>query len=241
MGTYTTNYNLFLPSIGEQGWGELVNNNFSTIDTAMKGLDTRLTTCESTDVSYNTRLETLEAGEFETINGNNGIFDVIQIKNLYLDGGVATKTNSIYTFTVGSIRATTGNTATTIPTSNTLFATSPSWKINSSVNVTSGKATLKSISSYTGTISATITHPSSSSLSSYTFYLTFNLIDETGAVVATANGNHAMSTGSGTATITHTFLPGKTYHTKLYGRVSSGTTYGVSSSSISAASFVSYW
>lgn len=68
MGTYTTNYQLFMPSIGEQGWGELVNGNFTTIDTTLKGLDTRLTTCESTDVAYNTRLETLEAGNFETIN-----------------------------------------------------------------------------------------------------------------------------------------------------------------------------
>lgn len=47
MGTYTTNYNLFMPSIGEQGWGELVNGNFSTIDTAMKGLDTRAGTLET--------------------------------------------------------------------------------------------------------------------------------------------------------------------------------------------------
>lgn len=57
-----------MPSIGEQGWGDLVNGNFSTIDTTMKGLDTRLTTCESTDVAYNTRLETLEAGEFERLS-----------------------------------------------------------------------------------------------------------------------------------------------------------------------------
>ena len=47
MGTYTTNYNLFMPSIGEQGWGTLVNGNFTTIDTTMKGLDTRLTTVEN--------------------------------------------------------------------------------------------------------------------------------------------------------------------------------------------------
>ena len=39
MGTYTTNYNLFMPSVGEQGWGELVNGNFTTIDTTMKGFD----------------------------------------------------------------------------------------------------------------------------------------------------------------------------------------------------------
>ena len=36
MGTYTTNYQLYMPSIGEQGWGELVNGNFSTIDTFLK-------------------------------------------------------------------------------------------------------------------------------------------------------------------------------------------------------------
>ena len=32
MGTYTTNLNLYKPSIGEQGWGELVNENFDKID-----------------------------------------------------------------------------------------------------------------------------------------------------------------------------------------------------------------
>ena len=47
MGTYTTNYNLFMPTVGETGWGELVNGNFTTIDTTMKGLNTRLTAVES--------------------------------------------------------------------------------------------------------------------------------------------------------------------------------------------------
>ena len=36
MGTYTTNKNLFMPSVGEQGWGDLVNGNFETIDTFLK-------------------------------------------------------------------------------------------------------------------------------------------------------------------------------------------------------------
>ena len=36
MGTYTTNKNLYMPTVGEQGWGTLVNNNFSTIDTFLK-------------------------------------------------------------------------------------------------------------------------------------------------------------------------------------------------------------
>ena len=46
MGTYTTNYNLFMPTVGETGWGDLVNGNFTTIDTTMKGLNTRITTIE---------------------------------------------------------------------------------------------------------------------------------------------------------------------------------------------------
>ena len=36
MGTYTTNKNLFMPSVGETGWGELVNGNFETIDNLLK-------------------------------------------------------------------------------------------------------------------------------------------------------------------------------------------------------------
>ena len=35
MGTYTPNYNLYMPSIGEQGWGELVSNNFEILDTVI--------------------------------------------------------------------------------------------------------------------------------------------------------------------------------------------------------------
>lgn len=36
MGTYTTNKNLFMPTVGETGWGTLVNENFSIIDTFLK-------------------------------------------------------------------------------------------------------------------------------------------------------------------------------------------------------------
>ena len=34
MGTYTTNLELYKPSVGEQGWGIMVNENFDKIDTA---------------------------------------------------------------------------------------------------------------------------------------------------------------------------------------------------------------
>ena len=47
MGTYTTNYQLYMPTVGEQGWGDLVNGNFSIIDTTMAGLNTRLIVVES--------------------------------------------------------------------------------------------------------------------------------------------------------------------------------------------------
>ena len=36
MGTYTTNKELFMPTVGEQGWGTLVNGNFEIIDTFLK-------------------------------------------------------------------------------------------------------------------------------------------------------------------------------------------------------------
>ena len=41
MGTYTPNYNLYMPSVGETGWGQLVSNNFEIIDNAI-GNGTRI-------------------------------------------------------------------------------------------------------------------------------------------------------------------------------------------------------
>ena len=43
MGTYTPNYNLYMPEIGETGWGNLVSNNFEIIDNAI-GSGTRTIT-----------------------------------------------------------------------------------------------------------------------------------------------------------------------------------------------------
>lgn len=74
MGTYTTNYQLFMPTVGEQGWGELVNNNFSIIDTTMSGLNTRVGTLETKTNTVEERITTLEAGTFETVTANVGNF-----------------------------------------------------------------------------------------------------------------------------------------------------------------------
>lgn len=86
MGTYTTHYQLFMPSISEQGWGELVNNNFSTIDTTMAGLNTRVGTLETDMDAVETRVTTLEAGEFESANIGTLTFDSIVMPTLSYDG-----------------------------------------------------------------------------------------------------------------------------------------------------------
>ena len=36
MGTDTANKELYMPTVGEQGWGDLMNTNLSTIDTFLK-------------------------------------------------------------------------------------------------------------------------------------------------------------------------------------------------------------
>ena len=35
MGTYTPNYNLYMPEVGETGWGQLVSENFEIIDSKL--------------------------------------------------------------------------------------------------------------------------------------------------------------------------------------------------------------
>ena len=47
MGTYTTNYQLYMPTVGERGWGTLINGNYDAIDTTMKGLSNRIAAVES--------------------------------------------------------------------------------------------------------------------------------------------------------------------------------------------------
>ena len=61
MGTYTSNYNLFMPTVGEQGWGELVNGNFATIDTTMKSLNNRIGTLETETNALETETDALAA------------------------------------------------------------------------------------------------------------------------------------------------------------------------------------
>ena len=70
MGTYTTNYQLYMPTVGEQGWGTLVNTNFTTIDTTMKSLSNRITAVEN-EVSGALSCTSVTASG--KITGNGGI------------------------------------------------------------------------------------------------------------------------------------------------------------------------
>ena len=95
MGTYTTNYNLFMPSIGEQGWGDLVNGNFSTIDTTMKGLSNDIGMLDTEINAVEARVTVLETGEFETVNvagtitADEFVGGVGNFSSLVLDNGLA--------------------------------------------------------------------------------------------------------------------------------------------------------
>lgn len=60
MGTYTTNYQLYMPTIGEQGWGELINGNYQTIDTTMKSLSNSIGTLKTETDAVEERVTALE-------------------------------------------------------------------------------------------------------------------------------------------------------------------------------------
>ena len=70
MGTYTTNYQLYTPTVGETGWGTLVNGNFTTIDNTMKSLNNRITAVEN---EVNGALSCTSVTASGKITGNGGI------------------------------------------------------------------------------------------------------------------------------------------------------------------------
>ena len=103
MGTYTTNYNLFMPTVGEQGWGTLINGNFTTIDTAMKGLDTRITAVENevngalNCTSVTTSGTVTSAGKITAnggVSGTTGTFSGTVTANKFVYSSAMTVTSS---------------------------------------------------------------------------------------------------------------------------------------------------
>ena len=70
MGTYTPNYNLYMPSIGEQGWGNLVSNNFEILDTNLNNLQNQIDII-NTNIGDGTRILSISSPTIETINTSN--------------------------------------------------------------------------------------------------------------------------------------------------------------------------
>ena len=75
-----------MPTVGETGWGEIVNGNFTTIDTTMKGLSNRITTCES----YGARITAIE----NEVNGNVSCTSVTTSGKITGNGGIAGTTGT---------------------------------------------------------------------------------------------------------------------------------------------------
>ena len=124
MGTYTTNYNLFMPSIGEQGWGDLVNGNFTIIDTTMKGLSNNISSLDSrldTVETYGTRITAIE----NEVNGALSCTSVTTSGKITGNGGIAG----------GAISGTTGTFSGTISGKVDL---SKSLKLNNASNIVGG-------------------------------------------------------------------------------------------------------
>ena len=127
MGTYTTNKELYIPTVGEQGWGTLVNNNFSTIDTFLKPISLSGSTYTFTG------------------NQNGGSISATSIAN----SGTLTQTGTS-TFT-GKITANGGIGTTSLTTSSTITSTG---KITANGGIGTTSLTTSGNITSNGTISA---------------------------------------------------------------------------------------
>ena len=135
MGTYTTNYQLYMPTVGETGWGTLVNSNFSTIDTTMKNLSNRIAAVEN------------------EVNGNLSCASVTTSGKITGNGGVAGTTGTFSgAVTANKLKQTGVNTVTsgTPPTT----ALSAEWTV--SENYIEIFSLPFNTSGYTGTITANV-------------------------------------------------------------------------------------
>lgn len=76
--TYTTNYNLNKPGDGDRNYGELIRDNFDTIDSQMK---------TNADSISNHLADTVDAHDASAISANNGTFICTTVDNVqdYLD------------------------------------------------------------------------------------------------------------------------------------------------------------
>ena len=70
MGSYTANYQLYLASVAEQGWGDLVAENFETIDSILKTVSNTATSAQTTAEDAGRMAETAaKTAEWSQISG----------------------------------------------------------------------------------------------------------------------------------------------------------------------------
>lgn len=120
MGTYTTNKNLFMPTVGETGWGTLVNNNFSTIDTFLKPI----TVSGSTYTFTGNHVGNQSGGSISATSITNS-GTLTNTGKITANGGIGTTsltTSSTITST-GKVTANGGIGTTTLTTSSTITST----------------------------------------------------------------------------------------------------------------------
>ena len=150
MGTYTTNKNLFMPTVGETGWGTLVNGNFETIDNFLKPISL--------------------SGSTYTFTGNlignqsGGSISATSISN----SGASTFTGKI---TANGGIGTKALTTTSISNSGTLTQTGTS-TFTGKITANGGIGT-KALTATTGTFSDDVTAPNITKFGAipYTWYL----------------------------------------------------------------------
>ena len=90
MGTYTPNYNLYMPSVGEQGWGDLVSNNFEILDTISNTFNTQISNINKNLTTLNlatasgTRILTIPILNTTIITSNFGNYASYDENNVYI-------------------------------------------------------------------------------------------------------------------------------------------------------------
>jgi len=114
MGTYTANYQLYMPTVGEQGWGDLMNGNLTTIDTTMKSLSNSIGTLETETDAMKEKLDGIADGTYKgTYFGKlyiNGVTSTTETSNAM----VYANPPAVQTLTVqpGAYSSATSNTIT---------------------------------------------------------------------------------------------------------------------------------
>ena len=198
MGTYTTNLNLYKPTIGETGWGTLVNENFDKIDAYIPGV-IQLYAGSSAPSSW-----LICNGQAVSRTTYAALFAVIGTTYGVGDGSTTFNVPNLVNKTVrgaSTVGSTGGSDTVTLSTANMPAHTHGV----GSLATASGGAHTHTIASYkSGSLSGSISYIETSSRGAISTMS--GVINSAGAHTHTISGSTA-STGSGSAvTITNPYV-----------------------------------